>query len=88
MDRTGNPPGWPAMPRNAVSMARLRFASALTDLLAGFGMPDRAARRSRMFGLLRGRPELEAALDAVHAGPWAVPAEAYTPDILTTLALA
>lgn len=69
-------------------MARLRFASALTDLLTGFGMPDRAARRSRMLGLLRGRPELGAALDAVHAGPWAASAEAYTPDILTTLALA
>ena len=72
----------------AVRMARLRFASALTDLISGFGMPDRAARRSRMFGLLRRRPELGAALDAVHAGPWATPAEAYTPDILTTLALA
>lgn len=69
-------------------MARLRFASALTDLLTGFGMPDRAARRSRMLGLLRARPELGAALDAVHAGPWAASAEAYTPDILTTVALA
>lgn len=69
-------------------MARLRFASAVTDLLTGFGMPDRTARRSRMLGLLRQRPELGASLDAVHAGPWAVSAEAYTPDILTTLALA
>jgi 2-polyprenyl-6-methoxyphenol hydroxylase-like FAD-dependent oxidoreductase len=69
-------------------MARLRFASALTDLLTGFGMADRAARRSRMLGLLRRRPELGAALDAVHAGPWAASAEAYTPDILTTIALA
>jgi 2-polyprenyl-6-methoxyphenol hydroxylase-like FAD-dependent oxidoreductase len=69
-------------------MARLRFASALTDLLTGFGMPDRAARRLRMFALLHRRPELGAALDAVHAGPWAAPDEAYTPDILTTLALA
>lgn len=69
-------------------MARLRFASALTDLLTGFGMSDRLARRSRMLGLLRRRPELGAALDAVHAGPWAAPAQAYTPDILTTLALA
>ena len=69
-------------------MARLRFASALTDLLTGFGMPDRAARRSRMLELLRRRPELGAALDAVHAGPWAAPAQTYTPDILTTVALA
>ena len=69
-------------------MARLRFASALTDLLTGFGMPDRAARRSRMLDLLRRRPELGAALDAVHAGPWSASSEAYTPDILTTVALA
>jgi hypothetical protein len=33
-------------------------------------------------------PELGVALDAVHAGPWAAPSEAYTPDILTTIALA
>lgn len=69
-------------------MARLRFASALTDLLTAFGMPDREARRSRMFALLHRRPELGAALDAVHAGPWAAPDEAYTPDILTTVAMA
>ncbi len=69
-------------------MARLRFASALTDLLTGFGMPDRLKRRSRMFKLLHHRPELGAALDAVHAGPWEAPDEAYSPDILTTLALA
>lgn len=69
-------------------MARLRFASAMTDLLTGFGMPDRPARRSRMLGLLRRRPDLGAALDAVHAGPWAAPSAAYTPDLLTTLALA
>jgi hypothetical protein len=49
--------------------------------------PDRAERRSRMLGLLRKRPELGAALDAVHAGPWAVSTEAYTP-VLTTVALA
>jgi 2-polyprenyl-6-methoxyphenol hydroxylase-like FAD-dependent oxidoreductase len=69
-------------------MARLRFASALMDLVTGFGMPDRAARRSRMLSLLRRRPELSVALDAVHAGPWAASSDAYTPDILTTLASA
>jgi 2-polyprenyl-6-methoxyphenol hydroxylase-like FAD-dependent oxidoreductase len=69
-------------------MARLRFASALTDLLAGFCMPDRAARQSRMRRMLGDRPELGAALGAVHSGPWAAPAEAYSPDILATLALA
>jgi 2-polyprenyl-6-methoxyphenol hydroxylase-like FAD-dependent oxidoreductase len=68
-------------------MARLRFASAITDLLTGFGMSDRAGRRRRMLAVLRERPELGAALDAVHAGPWAAPPEAYTPDILATLAL-
>ena len=69
-------------------MARLRFASAMTDLLTGFGMTDRVVRRSRMLGLLRRRPELGAALDAVHAGPWAASPEAYTPDLLTSLAFA
>jgi hypothetical protein len=33
-------------------------------------------------------PELGAALDAVHAGPWAASSEARTPDIPTTIALA
>jgi 2-polyprenyl-6-methoxyphenol hydroxylase-like FAD-dependent oxidoreductase len=68
-------------------MSRLRFAGALTDLIAGFGMTDRAARRSRMLKKLKQNPELGRALDAVHAGPWVAPAEAYSPDILTTLAL-
>lgn len=68
-------------------MARLRFASALTDLLGGFGMDDRASRRHRMFSLLSRRPELGTALTAVHSGPWSVPEEAFSPDILTTLAL-
>ncbi|WP_246833172.1 NAD(P)/FAD-dependent oxidoreductase [Williamsia sp. 1138] len=69
-------------------MARLRFASALTDLIAGFGMSDRATRRPRILGLLGQRPELGAALTAVHSGPWSVEAESYSPDILTTVALA
>jgi 2-polyprenyl-6-methoxyphenol hydroxylase-like FAD-dependent oxidoreductase len=69
-------------------MSRLRFASALTDLITGFGMPDRLTRRTRMLSLLRRRPELGLALGAVHSGPWGAPAEAYAPDILTTLALA
>ncbi|CAJ61867.1 MULTISPECIES: FAD-dependent oxidoreductase [Frankia] len=69
-------------------MARLRFATALTDLLSAFGMPERAAKRRRMTKLLRERPDLGAALGAVHAGPWALGPEAFSPDILTTLALA
>lgn len=69
-------------------MARLRFAVALTDLISAFGMPDRAAKRGRMLALLADRPELGAALSAAHAGPWTAPEEAFSPDILTTLALA
>jgi 2-polyprenyl-6-methoxyphenol hydroxylase-like FAD-dependent oxidoreductase len=68
-------------------MARLRFATALTDLLAAFGADDRAARRRRMGKRLAAEPGLAAALDAVHMGPWAVPAEAFSPDRLTALAL-
>jgi 2-polyprenyl-6-methoxyphenol hydroxylase-like FAD-dependent oxidoreductase len=72
----------------AERMARLRFTTALTDLMTGFGMPDRAARRPRMGRLARAHPELLAALGVIQRGPWAVPAEAFSPDILTTLALA
>ena len=69
-------------------LARLRFASALTDLFTAFGAADRAGRRSRMGRLLAAEPEMGAALDAVHAGPWRLPPTAFSPDILTTLALA
>ncbi|WP_038171103.1 FAD-dependent oxidoreductase [Tomitella biformata] len=72
----------------AVRMSRLRFVSALADLLSGFGMPDRAARRARIGGLLRQRPELISAIKAIHVGPWAVPDESFAPDALTSLALA
>lgn len=72
----------------AERMRRLRFASALTDLLAAFGAPERQRRRQRMFAALRSHPELGIALEAVHAGPWRVPAAGFSPDILTTLALA
>ncbi|MCK0516785.1 hypothetical protein [Williamsia sp. DF01-3] len=63
-------------------MARLRFVSALTDLTAGFGLPDRAIRRPRILGLFGQRPEVGLALTSVHSGPWSVEAEAYSPDIL------
>jgi 2-polyprenyl-6-methoxyphenol hydroxylase-like FAD-dependent oxidoreductase len=69
-------------------MARLRFASALTDVLAAFGAPDRAVRRSRMFRVLGEDPRIGAALGAVHAGPWRLPEEAFAPAHLATLALA
>ena len=68
-------------------MARLRFATALTDLITAFGADDRGARRRRMGQRLAAHPELAAALGAVHAGPWTVPAEAFSPDKLTALAL-
>ncbi|MCW2622003.1 MAG: putative monooxygenase [Frankiales bacterium] len=69
-------------------MARLRFASALTDLVTAFGAPDRIERRRRITGRLAQAPELGAALAAVHAGPWQVPDEAFSPSHLVELALA
>ncbi|MEV0766777.1 FAD-dependent oxidoreductase [Nocardia salmonicida] len=69
-------------------MSRLRFATALTDLLSAFGLPDRAAKRGRMLALMAERPELGAALGGIHAGPWTPPDDAFSPDILTTFALA
>jgi hypothetical protein len=75
-------------PERSARMARLRFASALTDLIAGFGMVHRATLRPRIPGLLGRRPGLARALSAVHSGPWSVEAECYSPDILTTVALA
>lgn len=72
----------------AERMARLRFATALLDLYTAFGAPDRAERRARMNRLLAGRPELAAALNAIYLGPWRLPATAFSPDNLTTLAMA
>lgn len=69
-------------------MRRLRFASALTDLLAAQGVHDRRDRRKRMDSLLRANPAWLAAIDAVHRGPWRVASEAFEPSILTALALA
>jgi 2-polyprenyl-6-methoxyphenol hydroxylase-like FAD-dependent oxidoreductase len=69
-------------------MRRLRFASALTDLLMAQGVPDRAERKARLEALARRQPALLAALDAVHRGPWRVPEEAFEPSILTALAAA
>ena len=69
-------------------MRRLRFASALTDLLMAQGVPDRADRKARMEALARRQPELLAALDAVHLGPWRISEEAFEPSILTALAAA
>ena len=68
-------------------MARLRFASALTDLITAFGVEDRAARRARSGMMLRAQPELAAAFEAVHGGPWNAAPEAFSPDKLMTLGL-
>lgn len=69
-------------------MRRLRFASALTDLFAAQGAPDRAGLVRRLNQCARQQPELLRALEAVHAGPWRVDEDAFEPSILTTLALA
>lgn len=69
-------------------MRRLRFSTALADLVSGFGMSDRDTRRARVLKVLARRPELGKALTAIHAGPWSIGEEAFGPDILTTLALA
>jgi 2-polyprenyl-6-methoxyphenol hydroxylase-like FAD-dependent oxidoreductase len=86
---TWTPAGLSAYPEERLErMRRLRFTSALTDLLTAFNAPDRANRRQRMGTLLRQQKQLGAALAAAHVGPWRVPAEAFSPDILTALALA
>lgn len=72
----------------SVRMARLRFATALTDMLSAFGLPDRTAKRARMQKLVTEHPETTAALEGIHSGPGTPPAAAFSPDILTTLALA
>jgi len=69
-------------------MRRLRFASALTDLLTAHGVDDRANRQKRMRRKLRENPEFALALGAVHKGPWTVPLKAFEPNILTSLAMA
>jgi len=51
-------------------------------------MPGRLAKRKRIGQLLRARPDLGSALSAVHSGPWSYPAQMFSPDVLTTLALA
>lgn len=69
-------------------MARLRFASALTDLMMGQGVADRNGRRRRIEARVRDHPEMLAALGAVHLGPWRIPDEAFEPSILAALAVA
>ncbi len=67
-------------------MRRLRFASALTDLLMAQGVPDRAGRKERMEQRLRRDPQMLEALQAVHGGPWRVREDAFEPSYLTILA--
>ncbi|MFC3243543.1 NAD(P)/FAD-dependent oxidoreductase [Gordonia humi] len=88
-DTTWNPETLSSYARErAERMRRLRFSTALTDLVSGFGMVDRTARRSRILAALAERPELGSALAAVHSGPWSIPEDAFASDILMTLALA
>jgi 2-polyprenyl-6-methoxyphenol hydroxylase-like FAD-dependent oxidoreductase len=84
----GNPDLAGYAEERAERMARLRFATALQDLVTAFGAPDRSERKARMVRLLTAEPRLAAALTAIHAGPWTLPASAFAPSILTTLALA
>jgi 2-polyprenyl-6-methoxyphenol hydroxylase-like FAD-dependent oxidoreductase len=69
-------------------MARLRYASALLDLMTAHGQEDRALRRKRMFKRLHSNPGLAKALDACHLGPWNVADDAFTPSNLVALAMA
>lgn len=69
-------------------MRRLRYASALTDLIMAHGQNDRAARRKAIFRRIRTNPMLAKALDACHRGPWTISEEAFTPSNLVELAMA
>ena len=69
-------------------MRRLRYASALTDLIMAHGQTERAQRRKTLFKRMRTNPMLAKALDACHRGPWTVPEDAFTPSNLVELAMA
>jgi 2-polyprenyl-6-methoxyphenol hydroxylase-like FAD-dependent oxidoreductase len=69
-------------------MGRLRYASALLDLITAHGQEDRAIRRKRMFKRMHGNPTLGKALDACHLGPWTVAENAFAPSNLVELAMA
>jgi 2-polyprenyl-6-methoxyphenol hydroxylase-like FAD-dependent oxidoreductase len=69
-------------------MARLRYASALMDLITAHGQDDRAVRRKRMFKRMHANPILTKALGACHTGPWTVSEDAFTPSNLVELAMA
>lgn len=59
-------------------MRRIRFATRLTSMFVAVGEPDRAGRRKQLGRALKENPNLHIALDACHAGPWAVPGEAFS----------
>jgi 2-polyprenyl-6-methoxyphenol hydroxylase-like FAD-dependent oxidoreductase len=69
-------------------MRRLRFVVALASVLGGLGVQDRRERCTRMQARLAESPKLAMALGAGFAGPWNVPAQAFEPSALATLALA
>jgi 2-polyprenyl-6-methoxyphenol hydroxylase-like FAD-dependent oxidoreductase len=68
-------------------MRRLRFASALTELVSAHGAADRPVVRRRILGRLVAAPELGLAFGALHGGPWRVPEAAFAASNLTDLAL-
>jgi 2-polyprenyl-6-methoxyphenol hydroxylase-like FAD-dependent oxidoreductase len=69
-------------------MGRLRYASALMDLITAHGQEDRALRRKRMFKRMHANPLLAKALEACHLGPWTVAENAFAPSNLVELAMA
>jgi 2-polyprenyl-6-methoxyphenol hydroxylase-like FAD-dependent oxidoreductase len=69
-------------------MGRIRYASALIDLIMAHGQEDRALRRKRMFKRMHSNPSLGKALEVCHLGPWNIAEDAFTPSNLVELAMA
>ncbi|OJY53888.1 hypothetical protein [Sphingomonas sp. 67-41] len=69
-------------------MRRLRYASALMDMVIAHGAEDRAQRPKRMFRRMHANPKLTEALEACHLGPWSIADDAFTPSNLAELAMA
>lgn len=71
-------------------MRRLRFVNAFASLFDQLDQPsdERLRRRERMGARLAAEPELGRARAVLTQGPWAVPADAFEPAIITALATA
>jgi len=72
----------------AERMRRLRYSSALMDVVIGQGVPDRLARLRRISRRMRENHKLVEALEACHIGPWNIAEDAFTPSNLAELAMA